>query len=413
MLPDKLDKFNVVSSANLSSDDIYSLTLLYKPLIGDEALSLYLSFNSILERSRLKSSELFHLDFYDMQNITDKDFYNSRLRLEAIGLLTTYKSEDSYIYILKTPMTPKQFLVDGTFGLYLYSKIGDKMFKYLLQLFRIEGIDKSKYINVTVSFDDVFKTEPSELVIDKGNDYLIGRKPNTGPKIDNYEFEWNFFIDQIDTSFIELGVTESFKKFILDIAYAYGFDENDLESLYIQSINKAQKFDKRMLRKRATLLYQNKTKSTTPDLKAQDSTLSIGGFNIKSLESLPASQLLDEILTSYPVQYLNRVNEIYDTIPLPRGVLNVMIMKVLGMKDGDLPTVKYFVKVSESYIKNNILTVEDALKFAIEGPSSLKDSSKSFGYKTNKNYNSKKNSNSNDDPDWLAEYTQNILKGSD
>ena len=41
-----------------------------------------------------------------------------------------------------------------------------------------------------------------------------------------------------------------------------------------------------MLRKRATLLYQNKTKSTTPDLKAQDSTLSIGGFNIKSLESL-------------------------------------------------------------------------------------------------------------------------------
>lgn len=405
MSPDKLDKFNVISSCNLSSDDIYSLTLLYKPLIGNEALSIYLSFNSMLERSRLKSSEMFHIDYYDMQNINEKEFYDARLRLEAIGLLTTYKNEDSYIYIIKTPMTPKQFLIDGTFGLYLYSKIGDKMFKYLLQLFRIEGIDKSKFINVTVSFDDIFKTEPSQFVIDKEHDYLVGRKPNNGPKINNFEFEWSFFVDQIDTSFIDLGVTESFKKFILDIAYAYGFDENDLESLYIQSINKAQKFDKRMLRKRATMLYQNKTKSTTPDLKAQDSTISIGGFNIKSLESLPASQLLDELLTSYPVEYLNRVNEIYDTIPLPRGVLNVMIMKVLGVKEGELPVVKYFEKVAETYFKNNILTVEDALKFATKGPASLKDSAKPK--------NSYKTGSSSEDPDWLAEYTENILKGSE
>ncbi|MDE7161470.1 MAG: hypothetical protein K2N65_01780, partial [Anaeroplasmataceae bacterium] len=51
-------------------------------------------------------------------------------------------------------------------------------------------------------------------------------------------------------------------------------------------------------------------------------------------------------------------------IDLPRGVLNCMIIKVLKEKSGELPTLAYFKKMSETWIEHNIFTTSDAIKYS-------------------------------------------------
>ena len=64
---DVQSKMNIISSFTLSNDDVSSISLLYAPLIGSDALLLYFAFQSLLERNNMKSEELSHQDFFDCQ----------------------------------------------------------------------------------------------------------------------------------------------------------------------------------------------------------------------------------------------------------------------------------------------------------------------------------------------------------
>ena len=76
---DETTKFNIYSSFTLSSDDVAVLSLLYAPLMGSDALMLYLGFSSLLERNNLKSEEIMHLDFFDIFSLTPLSFTKARI----------------------------------------------------------------------------------------------------------------------------------------------------------------------------------------------------------------------------------------------------------------------------------------------------------------------------------------------
>ena len=134
-------KLNIYSSFTLSNDDVASVSLLYAPLIGSDALMLYLGFSSLLERNNLKNEKLTHQDIYDIYSMKKNQFLSARYKLEAIGLLMTYETKDNgFIYVLCPPLTPKSFLRDNTLGLYLYSKITKDTFNYIKSHFEIEKI---------------------------------------------------------------------------------------------------------------------------------------------------------------------------------------------------------------------------------------------------------------------------------
>ena len=54
-------QLNIYSSFSLSSDDVSTLSLLYTPLIGSEAVMVYFGFQSLLERNNLKSVVWWHI----------------------------------------------------------------------------------------------------------------------------------------------------------------------------------------------------------------------------------------------------------------------------------------------------------------------------------------------------------------
>lgn len=400
---DKLDQINIYASSSLSSDDIHSLTLLYSPLIGGDATMIFEVLYSLLERNGFSNEVMCFYNLCDLLGVSFDAFENARLKLEAIGLLETFYKDSSYVFLLKQPLTANQFLNDSTLGIYLESKIGDKLFTNLVEHFEIKKFDKKGYENITVSFDDVFETESLNSSV-KINGRVLGRKPNTNIQIKNHKFDFDKFASLIDDSHLEYGMSKGFKKLIIDTSYVYAYDEDDMALLYNQSLNKSGVFDSKMLKKKALVLFQYKHNNSSPSLKEKEEILDKN----ESLMNLLAETSVEEILTQfypgYPPTYLSTINEIYDNIDLDREVLNILIFSILKDKKGVLPTLSYFKKASITWHEQGITTKERAWEY-IQGISNIKSSKKEdVAYTGNKKQNVKTN-------DWVEKYKENIGEG--
>ena len=226
-----LDKITIYASTTINSDDVNVITLLYSPLIGADAYKMYMTLHSLLNRTSLTSHTLLHKEILDILGLDRKTFAQARLKLEAIGLLSTYEHENEYIFLLKSPLTAKGFLSDGVLGMYLYSILGDSEFRRIQKLFQITKVDKTNFVEITASFDDVFKSiEDIEI---KNDEYIVDRRLNTGIKIKNYEFNFNLFQAGIAPTFLEgKRITKRFETFIIKNK------QNPLDSTYFLTYNK-------------------------------------------------------------------------------------------------------------------------------------------------------------------------------
>lgn len=367
---DSKTKFNIYSSFTLSNDDVAVVSLLYAPLMGSDALMLYLGFNSLLERNNLKSEEILHQDLLDIYSLSALNFTKAKIKLEGIGLLMTYETKDkNYIYVICPPLTAKNFIKDATLGLYLYSKIRKETFDYIYNHFKIEKIDKSECKNITKTFDEVYASSiDNDITYDRFK-YILGKKPNHSLVIKDYKFDFELFSKEINLEFLETGITRNFKDQICNLAFVYGFNEYEMISLYQDSINKSGLYDYRLLKNKANNLFIYKKNMKAPKLVSKDDAVVGNDELITYLENTPADALLEDVVPNFPEKYLLTVNDIYSKIELPRGVLNCMILKILKDKGGELPSFAYFKKMSESWIQDNVFTTMDAVKYI----TSLKD----------------------------------------
>ena len=358
-------KFHIYSSFTLSQDDVHALTLLYAPLIGNDAFTLYMGLNALLERNNLKSEEIIHQDLFDIYSLKPVDFMRSKNKLEGIGLLLTYEKDNSYIYVLLPPLSPKNFIKDAVYGLYLYAKIRKETFEFLKKHFEIEKPQIDGYVEVTKSFDEVYKSKVDNDETFKKFSYLIGKNPTEYFPIKNEQFDFDKFLKEINTDFLESGVDDTFMEQIKQISFVYGFDEHNMASLYSQSINKNQLFDYRILKKKANTLFVYLRNMQAP--KLVDKQESLGGDTnlISWLDTSSPAAILDVVSPNYPPSYLETINEIYQALgnTLPVGVINCMIIKTLRDKGGDLPAVTYFKKVADSWISDSVLSTKDAVKY--------------------------------------------------
>ncbi len=398
----KLDKLNIYASCNLSNDDYYSLSLLYQPLIGSTSLGVYFTLNSLLERNNLKSESYFHHNLFDILNMDEKSFLDARLKLEAIGLMETFFKDDEYVYLLKQPLTPNQFLKDSTFGLYLCGTIGKVMYDILKNHFKIESIDRKSLENITINFNEVFSSEVPDLeTIDKDT-MMLGRKPNKSVKIENHEFDFEEFLCNIDDSYLENGVTPAFKKVIIDTSFVYGFDEGDMESLYKRSLGSDHYFDVKALRKAALELYNAKTNTKTPPILSA-TVRDKNYFFMESVVNRSTPDFLESFSPNYPKSYLTTIDLLYRNIDLPREVVTTMIYYVLIIKEGVLPSVQYFKSMAKQWIDMDIITKDSAFEYVKNNPPIAESEKKTKSY-TKKEPKLKTS-------DWAENNKKNIKEG--
>lgn len=367
----RLDKLNICKSFSLSNDDINTLNLLYMPIIGSKALTVYMLFDSLINRSNFESNILKHSDILDLLGFKLDVFITSKKILEGIGLLSSFKNEETYLYILRQPLSPKNFLKSNVHGLMLYSKIGEELYNFLRDKFSIKKLDIKAYENISASFDDVFKVNVDSTP--NNDDYLINKDDEKQIEVKNYDFNFTLFASKIDPSFLKSGITNEFKNLIITTALNYTFDESDMVSLYNDSIDTDSLFKDKLLKKKAMILFKFKNNNKIPKFEIKEEpklTNSEHADAIKEIEEATGEDFLVSIMgDEYNTSYLDELNKLYDKINLNPSVIRIMIMYVLKLlleKNGkiDFPSISYFTKVADDWILNGITDVYTAYNYA-------------------------------------------------
>src|SRR5690625_4083507 len=107
-----IDGYQVQRRTALPTNYIASLTHLYQPLVGIEAISLY---HLLLQESYLDTKKPLqtHHTLMNYLNVPLYRINEARLNLEGIGVLKTYREQtddrDTYTYVLQAPFSPERF----------------------------------------------------------------------------------------------------------------------------------------------------------------------------------------------------------------------------------------------------------------------------------------------------------------
>ena len=347
----------------LGTDDLNCLYLLYMPLIGNDAISLYMFLHSYVNRRSMKSESVKIDEILDILGWRLQKYNDAKAKLEAINLIKTYQNAEEILIILLSPVTPRNFFNDSNLGLYLMSKVGEKIHDKLYKKFIIRDLDLTNYENVTKSFDEVFKTA---LITSEENlnANLVGRKPNQGSVLSNFDFDIDLFTSKIDKNFLEDGITSDFKKKMKSIAYVYGFSIEQMVNLYNESIDKNGQFSYDVFKRKSGNLYNYLYNNNGPELVIKSESNDV----VFKFDNMTALELLNQVVGSndYPVIYLKKIAEIYEKVNLPHGVLNVMIAMIYGEKE-TIPTLNYFLKVADSWVNKGIVSTALALKYIEDG----------------------------------------------
>ena len=148
---------------NAVSPDIAILTKLYLPILGREAVTLYLyllSFGDNGQKQHLFSQILNHLDFG--LNILEESFE----RLAAIKLVDLYQTDDHYLVQLHPTLTAEEFFSHNVYSRLLEKKIGEaaadalrpenpsgeKLVKPFMQVFGMEA-EQPRAVRKSNDFD--------------------------------------------------------------------------------------------------------------------------------------------------------------------------------------------------------------------------------------------------------------------
>ena len=196
------DTFVVVNRTILSDNDRKIISMLYQPIMGSIATSLYYTLWADLNKSELLSNEYTHHHLMTSLRIKMDAIITARKKLEAIGLVKTFikKGEsNSYVYELYSPISASEFFNHPILNIVLYNNIGKKEYEDLLSYFKVPRINLSSYEEITCKFSDVFESVPATGYDNLNEDLRVNK---TGIISIDESFDFDLLISSVPSGII-------------------------------------------------------------------------------------------------------------------------------------------------------------------------------------------------------------------
>lgn len=380
------DTYIVVNKTILSLEDRKKITMLYQPIIGHTAVSLYFSLIDDLEKREFMSSELTHHHLVTTMQLRLNDIIIAREKLEAVGLLKTYFKEgnvNNYVYVLYSPLSINDFFNHPILSVVLYNNIGKKEYEKLINYFKIPKINLKDYTDITANFSSIFQSVSGNVLID--NDNVI--KKNVGSiKLDE-KIDFDLLISSIPKKLVsERCFNQEAKDLINALAYTYNIDDLNMQGLVRNSLNEKGLIDKNELIKSAREFYEfdNAGKLPTliyskqPDyLKSPQGDTSNRAKMIYTFENVtPFDYFRSKYKIGEPTQKeLQIIEDLMVKQKMKPGVVNVLISYVLKVNNNKF-TRGYVESVASQWCRSNIETVEDAMAVAVKEHKKIKELTK-------------------------------------
>lgn len=368
------DSYIVVNKTILNESDRKIITMLYQPIIGYAAVSLYFTLKDDLLKAELMSSELTHHHLMATMGLKLEDIIIAREKLEAVGLLKTYFKEDhvnNYIYMLFSPLKANEFLNHPILNIVLYNNLGKSEYEKVVGYFKIPKISIKDYKDITKSFDSVFTSVSGNTFINNSD---IATKTRADINISK-KLDFELLISAIPKSMVsDRCFNKETRDLITSLSYVYNIDNLNMQALLRNSINEKGLIDKNELRKNCRNFYQFEQGGALPTLiytKQPDYLKTPRGDNsnwarqVYTFENVtPYDYLKSKYKTGEPtLRELQIIEELMTKQNMKPGVVNVLIAYVLKVNNQKF-TRSYVEAVASQWNRLKIETVEDAMRVA-------------------------------------------------
>ena len=367
--------FLEVRLASLIADyDRDTLSNLYQPMIGYEALALYMTLWSEANNERI-SPLCTHEQVFLRMRIPAGAYVEARKYLEATGLLKTFVSQGQdfkiYHYELYAPKSPRGFFDDALLYGMLIRSIGETNANRLKNIYLIEP--KHDYgEEITTKFAEMFHPEFNDdafVEAASGESKVKGR--NSGKIKGQFSYQQFFeFLSEI-SQITDTAFNKSEMKEIERIATLNGVNEEDTAKLVNQLYNPEAKKDERIdfekfaktMQEMTDHKYRRSTRmnQNEPNLMNGVSDLA---RKINLMETKSPKDYLSYLQggTKPASADLKVINDLSKNYHLPNPVINAVVDYVLYKADNVLSR-PYAEKVAVSLVRENILTAVDAMNY--------------------------------------------------
>ncbi|WP_273832582.1 replication initiation and membrane attachment family protein [Guptibacillus sedimenti] len=383
-----VDTLQIEAFGLLHEYDRNVLTLLYQPLIGAGAYSLYMTMWSAHEQQDSLVTKMTHHHLLLMMRWDTKKLLEERRKLEGIGLLKTFlkNGEDPrhFTYELQPPLTPDRFFNDGVLNIYLFNRLGRNRYQDLKKYFSDEKPDLSEYKDMTASFNEVYDSlHPSEMTAsyEEEDDVreIASRNDNKGLVFTSSEFDFDVMKQHISDMIVtEKMFTDSVKKTIERLAFVYKIEPYEMGRIVEQAAIHHDELSDDLLRKEVSSWFALENRGKVPALQYRRQPAALQEFHTKEpvTEEEKAAQRYEQ-MTPYDILQraaeggkpseadMKLVERIMDEQKLTPGVMNVLLDFIIETQDKKLSK-NYVEKFASHWARARVKTVREAMDLAIK-----------------------------------------------
>lgn len=368
------DTYIVMNKAIINEADRKLVTMLYQPIIGHTAVSMYFTLIDDLLKEEFVSDEFTHHHLMSTMQLKLSDIIIAREKLEAVGLLKTYLKKDhinNYVYILYAPLTASDFFNHPILNVVLYNNLGKKEYEKLVNCFKIPRVSLKDYEDITKTFNQVFSSTSGNVFIE--NDNIVSKNQGSIKFTNSVDFD--LIISSIPKSMInDKCFNDDNRNLIESLSFIYNIDDLNMQSLVRNSLNERGMIDKNELRKSCRNFYQFEENGKLPTLiyskqpeylKTPKGDSSNWAKQVYTFENVtPYDYLRSKYKNGEPtMRELKIIEDLMINFKMKPGVVNVLIDYVLRVNNQKF-TKSYIETVASQWSRLNIETVEEAMRVA-------------------------------------------------
>ncbi len=347
-----------------ASIDVPLLLDLYLPIVGAKALGLYLSL------SRLANRETSFEELSLLTGLSIGEIDGSLSPLEAIGLLSSYKKAEEgighYLFLLRLPASPSSFFSSPLLAGTLRKNAPEPYFELAKARYAPDTPIPSGYLDVGTSYPAYFR--PGEVDPAYLEDLKADRRRRSSIKTG---FDWNLFLTTLgrfDPRYASLRWSEASRRRIEGLSALYGYTEEAVAGFFDSHYDFSAPVNRRMDWKglsndlEAAIKTKGLLKKTPATRQGKRSELTEELF--ERCRNLPPREFLSSLQNGNRVAApdLRLLEKVTVEMGLNNEVANGLVHFVLASYDNTLPS-SIVEKLAGSLVRENIVTVEDALDY--------------------------------------------------
>ncbi|MBO0480951.1 replication initiation and membrane attachment family protein [Candidatus Enterococcus courvalinii] len=409
----------------LKEENRNALLYLYQPLIGGEALSVYLTLLTEISLETGQGPEGLHADLLSSLGCGIPQFYEARKKLEGIGLLDVYYKEDPslgacFLYELLEPMSAKQFFMDSVLSFLLLEKVGERRFDQLVKRFEPKKLSTKGYQKKTKKFLEVYQFNEASFAADKQQieklEEIFTEQVATKRLPEKSTIDWAFLTNWLQKKHIDKPDEPTIKQLEM-YQQLYGLDDLALGEKIVEAYDfTEQKVSLKELQKIFLANPVSQSLGIKVPVENSDST-EITNTKAESVPnqgqlSAASVQLIKEAQSVPPMKYLESIKkekngyvsksetwlmqELVSRSGLPSSVINVLLNYVLVIKNQASLGTNYVNTIANEWAQQKVMTAEDAIAHI------KKKSQEGTEKKQTRNYsNTRRNVRREKLPDWV------------